>query len=114
VPADLLLAVVLDDLARHRAVRDVRDRVVEQVVGRGQADDQRVRVRRLEAADLRVVVELAGLLRLRDQRVEALDLALDHERPRRAVLRIGVALDDVREVAGDELALAALERGSGV
>ncbi len=64
-------------------------------------------------AHLGVVVELARLLGLRGELVQADDLAFEQERVRRAILRIHEPHVRVDEVLGGELALLALERRIG-
>ena len=94
VPTGLAIArppvvrVGLDHLARDRRRRLVGKYVGQVVVGILEADAQRVAVDRLEAGHLRVVVELAALLRRLGRLVQPDDLALDQEGPRRTDLRI--------------------------
>jgi hypothetical protein len=80
-------------------------------VGLVEPEAQGVAVGDLEAGDRRVVVELAGLLRLRAELVEAGDLAFEEEGVRRAVPGVEEALDRVGIVGGGELAPAAAEGG---
>ena len=62
------LAVGLDHFARHRAGERAQGQEVREVGRRfGEFDAQRVAVRRAQPFDLAVVVEAAGLLRLRAQ-----------------------------------------------
>ena len=91
----------------------VRDDVGKVVVGVRKLDAKRMAVDRFEVRELRVVVELARLLRLRGEGVEPFDLAIQQERVRRAVRRIGEAHERVHEILRDKLARRALERGVG-
>ena len=108
-----LAAVRGDDLARHRAERRVRHHEGKVVVGPREPHAQRVAVDGLEVGQLRVVVEPAAFLRRGRQRVEAADLALEHERVRRAVRRVEEPHERVDEVLRGQLARDALERRVG-
>ena len=107
--ASVALAVRGDHLARHRRRRLVGQHVRQVVVGFLQPEAQRVPVDRLHPGELAVVVELAALLRRGDLLVEADELALDQERPRRADSRVGEPLQRIDDVVGDKLARLALE-----
>ena len=110
--AAALVAIRLDHFARDGRRRLVREDVRQVVVGVLEPDAQRVAVGRLESRDLRVVVELAGLLRRLGKLVEADDLAFDEPRPRRAELRVDQALQRIR-VIGRRSARACLPLNTG-
>ncbi len=108
-PPVLGAAVRLDDLARDRRHDARRHELEEHVVGLLELDLQRVAVERLQALELRVVVEPAARLRGRDELVGADELAVEVEAPERAHPRVDQPLPAVDVVRGDELARLALE-----
>ena len=67
----------------------------------------------LEPGQGRVVVELAGLLRLGARLVAADELPVEQPQPRRLDRRVEDPLEAVGVVRGDEFARLALERGIG-
>ena len=103
------IAVLLDHLARDGGGLRRRQDRQERVVGLGQLELQRVAVERAQPLDLRVVVEPAGRLRLRDRVVEPRQPPAQQERVGRAHLRVDEALHRVDEVVRGELALRPLE-----
>jgi hypothetical protein len=107
-----VLAIGLDDLARHRAEQvGQRDLLQEMRQRLLQLDAQGVTVQHLQAAQRRVVVEgpLAGLGALA-RRLQSDDLPALHRAPGRAgVLRVGETLPGVGEVGRGELAFLTLE-----
>ena len=108
-PAVTLLAILFDHLAgdsRHRRLRHV---VHQHVIGVLELEPYRVAIDRLHAFDLCVVVQLAGLFRLFDDRVGAHELVLDIEQVRRAHPGIEQPLPRVDVVVGDQLPLPAVE-----
>ena len=100
-----------DDFARDRGEPVVAEPVLERVIGRLEANAQRVAVECLHAFDLRVVVEALALARALQGLVEADETAVEEIKPVRAHLRVEDALDAVDVILGDELALLALECG---
>ncbi len=107
------IAIFLDDFARDRAHRRRRHLLDQRVVRLHEPDLQRVAIERLQAFDLRVVVELAARLRLRDGRIAADEDALDDQIPRRGELRIEQPLPAVHVVFRDQLARLVAEHGIG-
>src|SRR5439155_24413260 len=105
--------IVVDQLTCNGVERRMRNGILEQIVGCLELEAQRVLVERDHARNRRFVIEAAVLACGFDLLVEPLDLALDHERPRRAVLRVGEALERVDEVLCGQLALLSLERRIG-
>ena len=110
---ELFAGVGLDDLARHAAEGNVRNDVRKIVVGLRQTEAQAVAIDRLHARYFGVVIELPGLLRLCRYRVQAGDLAFEHESPLRAVGGVHEAHVAVHEVLRGQLAFLALEGGVG-
>ena len=104
------VAVRLDDVARHRRGLD-RRQVGQQIVGGlRQAYLDRVPVERDQSGHRRVVVELAGFLRLDHQGIRTFEQAVECLQLRRAHLRVEHALPRIDVVGSRQLALASLER----
>lgn len=116
VPTGLLIVqvlpgpVLLDHLPCNRRHRRLRQVVHQHVVGFLEAEPDRVAVERLHAFDFRVVVQLAGLLRLFHHRVGARELVVDIEQVRRAHPGVEQPLPGVDVVVGDQFPPAAAER----
>jgi hypothetical protein len=105
------VAVCLDHLARHRRGR--RERQVRQKLGVREVElqAQRVAVDRLQAFDPRVVIELAGLRRLRLHAFRADEALVEQPEGATPHTRIEPALPGEDVILRDQLALAAFERG---
>ncbi len=103
------VAVRLDDFARDGGELRRREPRQEGVVGLDELELQRVAVERAQALDLRVVVELARALGLRERLVETREPVAHEEDVGRAHLRIDEPLHRVHEVVRGELALLSLE-----
>ena len=73
-------------------------------------DPDRVAVERFQARHRRVIVELASLLRPRDQRGRTFEQTIERLQPERAYLRIEHALPRIDVVGSRQFAPAALER----
>ncbi len=106
-----VVAISLHHFARLGAEVAHREDVKEVVVGLGEVDAQRVAVDHLDTGNLRVVVELPGLLRAVGDVLDAGHAVLDQPEVGRAQLRIDQAFHRKFIVARDELPLASLERG---
>ncbi len=102
-----VFAVAFDRLARDDPERGVGDDEEEVVVRFLEAKAERVAIDRLDAGDLRVVVEAPALLRRRRVLVETDDLAFEQERVGRPVLRIQEAHVAVHDVLRDQFAFRA-------
>ena len=109
-----IVGVGLDHFASDGGHRGHRHNVREVVVRSGETDTQRIAVDDFEPGHLGVVVEAFRLRGLVGDGIQADDLAVDQEPPRRAVGRIDEALDRIRVVGRDQLAALALERRVGL
>ena len=110
---DDLVAVVFDDLARHRAEQVTTGEQRQQRRARlAQPHLEGVALRRLQPRHVGVVVEgLAALQRLLALRLQPFDVEFLQVAPHRALVRrVGETLERIDVVGGDEFALPALER----
>ena len=105
------VAVRLDDLARHRRGRGKREVGQKLGVREVELELQRVAVDRLQAFDRCVVIELAGLPRLRQHAFRADEAPVEHMELCAAHARIEHALPRENVILCDQLALPAFERG---
>ncbi len=108
-----VLAVCVDGFARDRARAAVRKQIEETAIRLAQMESHGVAIDRFDACDARVVIEPAGLLRLRAKLVETDELVAEQELVRRVDRRVHEPHEREYEVLRDELAAHALERRIG-